>query len=311
MTPHPQDRLPNLLVVGVPKAGTSSLYAYLAQHPDICPADEKEVGYFNHFNPRRHTGPIPPLDTYRSHFSDWQDERYAFEATPTYSYGGRPVIEAVREVLGRPRIVLVLREPVSRLYSAYTFQRQLGHLSHLPTFEAYLAACRSRARDGSDLVPRDHLHGLYIGYYGDYVPLWLDAFGPDLRVLFTDDLHRDPVGVMAELFGWLGVDDQVADSTDLSPRNQTTHPRSLATAHAAYTLKRALERRGRLPEPVRRPLRRLYQRVNTGAPPARLGPELRGEVEALYRESNRVTAQALRAHGYADLPPWLSVTLEG
>src|SRR5680860_1846194 len=62
-------RLPNLLVAGVPKAGTGSLFAYLSQHPDICRADEKEVGYWNYYNPRRHSGAPPPLDDYRKHFA--------------------------------------------------------------------------------------------------------------------------------------------------------------------------------------------------------------------------------------------------
>jgi len=298
--------LPNLLVIGVPKAGTGSLFAYLAQHPDICPADEKEVGYFNHFNPRRHTGPVPPLEDYRRHFAHWNGERYAFEATPTYSYGGRPVIDAIRETLDRPRIVLTLRNPVDRLWSAYTFQRELGNLAEFPSFEDYLAACRRRRRDGTDLVPRDHMHGLYIGYYGDYVPLWLDAFGADIRVIFTDQLTRDPVGVVGGIFGWLGIDPGKATSLDLAPRNRTNHPRSVKAARVAYSVKRAAERQGRLPPLIREPLRKGYQRFNSGRAPQSMSPDVRREVEALYRESNERTAAALRAHGCQHLPSWLA-----
>ena len=307
MTTEETGRLPNLLVVGVPKAGTGSLFAYLSQHPEICPADEKEVGYYNHFNPRRHTGPVPSLDTYRRHFTQWRDERYAFEATPTYSYGGRPVIEAIRGTLERPRIVLILRNPVDRLWSAYTFQRELGNLAGFASFEHYLDTCRRRRRDGSDLVPRDHLHGLYIGYYADFVPLWLDAFGVDIRVLFTDDLTRDPVGVVGAVFGWLGIDEQVARTMDLAPRNRTNHPRSLRSAQLVYSVKRSVERRYQLPSAVREPLRRLYLRANSGAPPEAMSPQVRREVEGLYRESNEQTAAALVAHGYDDLPAWLPV----
>lgn len=299
-------RLPNLLVVGVPKAGTGSLYAYLSQHPDICPADEKEVGYFNHFNPRRHTGPVPPLEDYLRHFSHWGAERYAFEATPTYSYGGRPVIDAIRSTLDRPRIILTLRNPVDRLWSAYTFQRELGNLTDFESFEDYLAACRRRRRDGTDLVPRDHLHGLYIGYYGDYVPLWLDTFGEDIRVIFTEQLTSDPVGVVGGVFEWLGIDRDVADSLDLAPRNRTNHPRSVKAARVAYSVKRLTERHGRLPTAVREPLRKVYQRANTGQAPKSMRPEVRHEVETLYRESNEQTAAALRDHGYQDLPGWLT-----
>src|SRR5690349_19572695 len=253
-------RLPNLVVIGVPKSGTGSLFGWLSQHPDICPGDEKEIGYFNHFNPRRHTGPVPPLEEYARHFAHWTDERYAFEATPTYSYGGRPVIDAIRETLPGVRIVLTLRNPTDRLWSAYTFQRELGNLQ-MP-FEEYLATCESRRRDGSDLVPRDHFHGLYIGYYADYVPLWLDAFGDDLRVLFADDLRSDAPAVMAGLFGWLGIDDTVVSGLDLAPRNRTNHPRSVRAARVAYAVKRSAERMGVLSPRLRATATRLYQRTN-------------------------------------------------
>ena len=121
----------NLLVAGVPKAGTGSMWAYLTRHPDICGADEKEVGYFNYYNPRRHTGEPPPVESYARHFAHCGDQRYALDATPTYSYGGRPVIEAVQSILDRPKIIITLRNPVDRLFSAYTFQRTLGNITGL------------------------------------------------------------------------------------------------------------------------------------------------------------------------------------
>lgn len=305
--PRSGDRLPNLVVIGVPKSGTGSLYGWLSQHPDICPADMKEVGYFNHFNPRRHQGPVPPVSDYLSHFRHWGEERYAFEATPTYSYGGRPVIDGIRDVLGSPRIVLSLRDPVQRIWSAYTFQRELGNLPQFRTFAEYLAACEQRRPDGSDLVPRDHLHGLYIGYYARYVPDWLDAFGDDLRVIFQDDLKRDPAEVVRGLCRWLDIDEASVDDMDLAPRNRTQHPRSIRAARLAYQLKRAAERRGRLPKPARERLKRVYQRANAGQAPEAMGETERRRVEELYQESNEATAKALRAHGYHDLPPWLQV----
>ena len=300
-------RLPNLLVIGVPKSGTGSLYAYLSQHPDICPADIKEVGYLNFYNPRRYSGDPPPLTEYSKHFAHWGEEKYAFEATPTYSYGGRPIIDAVRTHLPGAKIVLTLRNPVDRLWSAYTFQRELGNLTRFRGFEEYVEACERRKRDGSDLVPRDHLHGLYIGYYADYVPQWLDALGADIKVIFNEDMHRDAAGVLAEVFRWLEIDDKVALSMDLAPRNSTQHPRSLRVARLAYSIKRSGERLNLLPPGVREPLRRMYARANTGRPPERMTPEMRRHLEGLYRQSNEQVAEALAAHGYQDLPDWLRV----
>jgi hypothetical protein len=298
-------RLPNLVVIGAPKAGTGSLFSYLAQHPDVCAADKKELGYFSYFHPGRHSGAVPPLDDYRAHFAHCVGQRYAVEASPSYCYGGRPIIEAIQATLTEPRIILALRDPVARLWSAYTFQRELGNITQFRTFEDYLAACEEKGKDGGGLVPRDHLHGLYIGFYDRYVPLWLEAFGDDLKVVFTEQMASSAAPVMADVFSWLDIDPSPASSLDVSPRNPTNHPRSTQAARIVYSAKRGLERRGRVPAVVREPLRRLYQRANTGRPPAGMSEETRHRVLELYRQSTAATALALRAHGYDEFPSWM------
>lgn len=298
-------RLPNLLVAGVPKAGTGALFAYLTQHPDICAADQKEVGFFNYYNPSRHQGPPPTVQTYREHFVRCGQQRYAMEATPTYSYGGKPVIEAVRTILGRPRIIITLRNPVDRLWSAYTFQRTLGNITQLRSFSDYLDACEQRLAAGTELVPRDHLHGLRIGYYADYIGDWLEAFGDDLRVLFADDMRRDTGKVLAGLFDWLDIDASVTSGMDLLPRNTTKHARSPRVAKLVFSAKRSADQLGRLHPALRRPLRQAYERLNAGELPERLDPDTRTRVEDLYRTSNQRTAHLLAEHAYHDLPTWL------
>jgi hypothetical protein len=300
-------RIADLVVAGVPKAGTGSLFAYLAQHPDICASDEKETGYFNHYNPQRHTGPVPPIETYARHFAHWGGERYALEATPTYSYGGRPVIQAIRTVLGKPRIIISLRDPADRLWSAYTFQRSVGNNVRIGSFEEYVAIVEKRHRDRVQPVPRDGLHGLRIGFYADYLGDWFYEFGDDLRIVFLEDLRRDPRGQVASLYAWLGIDTDAVTSLDVGPRKVTEHPRSTLLAAAARSVKR---RSGRLlPPAAQRQLERAYARLNQGGElTERFDPAVRQHVEDLYRESNRVTARMLSAHGYRDLPEWLKVS---
>lgn len=301
-------RLPNIIVVGVPKAGTGSLFAYLSAHPEICPADEKEVGFLNYYHPDRHSGPVPSLDVYRAHYRDCGDERYALDATPSYCYGGQPIIDAIRDNLDDPRIIIALRDPVARLWSAYTFQRQLGNLLEFSSFDDYLAACEGRLQEGTTLVPGNHMHGLAIGYYADYVPTWLDTFGDNLKVVFTEQLNADAPGVMADMFRWLDLEPSRAEDLDATPRNVTTHPRSARAAGVVYSAKRTLERNITLPASIRGPARRLYQRANRGAPPPSMSERTQRHVEDLYRSSTASTAKMLRAHGYDNLPPWLQST---
>ncbi|MDQ4039806.1 MAG: sulfotransferase domain-containing protein [Actinomycetota bacterium] len=301
-------RLPNLLVVGVPKAGTGSLFAYLTQHPEICGADKKELGYFNHFNPVRYTGHgPPPIASYKKHFAHCIGQRYALEATPSYSYGGKPVVEGVKKVLKHPKIIITLRDPVDRLWSAYTFQRTLGNIPDIRSYGEYLSVCEQRRRDGTSLDPESHLQGLSIGFYQDYIGVWLDAFGDDLKIVFAEDLFQEPSKVVKELFRWLEIDTESAPAMDLAARNVTKHAHSPRVARAVYLLKRVGDRYRLLPPTVRDVLRRTYLRANTGELSECQDPAVRRHAEEIYRPSNRATAETLAAHGYRDLPAWLQV----
>ena len=297
-------RLPNLIVAGVPKAGTGSLFAYLTQHPQVCRGDQKEIGYFNYFNPLRHQGEPPSIETYMRHFARCGAERYAVDATPTYSYGGKPIIDAMQRILDRPKVIITLRNPVDRLWSAYTFQRTLGNITHLSTFDEYLTACEQHKTDAASLVPRDHMHGLYIGFYANYIGDWLSAFGPDLRITFAEDMLQNTAGELGSIFEWLDIATDLS-TFDLEPRNRTQHARSPRVAKLVFSAKRAADRLGRVHPAVRGPVRRVYERLNAGEVPERLDPTRRSRAEDLYRESNQATAQMLVSHGYSRLPPWL------
>src|SRR2546426_4563833 len=169
--------LPNLLVIGAPKAGTTSLFSYLGRHPDICPSKTKEVGFFLRL--RRGEGLDSAEQTYREEFRQYAGQRYRLEATPAYCYAGEPVIKGIQGLLKGPRIILSLREPIERLWSAYTFQRSKGKLGNVRDFETYLAVCRERYRQKGDWKGDAGFSGLLIGFYGEYVPHWLEAFGDD------------------------------------------------------------------------------------------------------------------------------------
>ncbi len=297
----------NLVIVGVPKAGTSSLFAYLAQHPDVCPSSKKELGYFTG---RREDGRSGPLEDYERFFANRTGERYAMEATPAYCYQGPAVLRAIRETLGAPRLLLILREPVERLWSAYTFQRSLGHLGGVASFDEYLDACEAARREHPSILDQGHRKGLSIGMYGDYVGGWCETFGADLRVLWFDDLRADPAGVVRDVCSWLGIDPEIASSFRYGARNPTMHPRSLALARGA-AVGRGLSRKvfGRTPGLSGR-LRDTYFRLNAGRLREGLPPATRARAVALYAHSNRTAAEALRAHGDT-LPAWLEPASTG
>lgn len=295
--------LPNLLVVGVPKAGTSSLFFYLAQHPSICPSDEKEIGYFTPL--RTQGGELDPIDRYAAHFAHCSGEPYRLEATPSYSYGGERVVAGIKEVLGSPRIIISLRDPVERLWSAYTMQRTKGRLGSSASFQEYISACEERHRTGTATVPGGSYQGLSIGFYSTYLGMWLKTFPDHTKIIFTDDLFADPRSVVADICRWLEIDSEVVSEFDHEAKNTTRHARNLAIGRLVWSTKNHADRVLRRTPLLRDALRKTYLRTNTGQLDEKLEPAAAERLGRIYAASNREVAALLRANGYQRLPSWL------
>lgn len=299
----PERHLPNLVLAGVTKAGTTSLFSYLAQHPEVFVPVAKEL---NHFSPAVHGRPVPGLESYARHYLSAGPQRWRVDASPFYFVGGRPVAELVAATLARPRVLIVLREPVARLWSSYTYKASKGVPEAAGGFAAYVDRCREHVADRSDLrAENSEFLTLRFGRYAEFLPGWMDTFGDDLLVLFAEDLARDPARVMARVFGWLGIDPEVADRLDYGRRNVTASPRSVAmhryAARANISLKPVF---ARLPW-LRRPLHRAYQRFNTTVAREHLTPADRLRAEEFYAESVVALDDLLRSRGYAETPDWV------
>ncbi|MEX0984528.1 MAG: sulfotransferase domain-containing protein [Actinomycetota bacterium] len=295
--------LPNLLIAGVPKAATGSLFAYLGQHPAVCASSRKEIKYFS---PDAPDGRSRPLEWYERFFAHRAGEPFALEATPSYCYMGPRVIEAIGSSLERPRVIWILRDPVDRLWSAYTFQRSLGHLpAGIDTFEAYIDACIAERTVHPRVLDQGSFKGLSIGMYGEHLPAWDEAFSEDLRVLFFDDLAADPDQVVRGVCGWLGIDASVVDGFAWEPHNPTVHPRSVTLARGAATARGWSKRLLRRAPGLRERLRDTYLRANAGSLRERPRTETTERLRTLYAGSNAVVMNVARRRGMTPLPHWL------
>jgi hypothetical protein len=296
-------RLPNLIIAGLGKAGTTSLFWYLSQHPDICSSQVKEIRYFS---AAAAGGALPPTEEYAAHFRHCGDQRYVMEASPQYFHGGAPVIEAIRRSLERPRTVLSLRDPIDRLWSQYRFAKtRMGPIPASMTFDQYVDRSLRVRREGQPLTPDNqpywHLSG---GFYVEHISAWLDAFGDDLRVVFFEQLADDPATVVVGLCRWLGIDETPAGGFTYSVENKTEQFRSGLLQRTALALnsERLLGSRRRL----KAPLRRLYYAINRRPPRESMSDEVRKILQAEFGPANHALSEVLRSRGYTDLPDWLA-----
>lgn len=302
----PVDALPNLVIAGVTKAGTTSLHHYLTQHPDVCGADVKEV---DHYAPMVAGLEPPALEQYAAHFAGCSGAAWRLDASPRYFLGGPPLVRRLVADLGSPRVIIALREPTARMWSSYSYKRSKGRLPEEMDFPRFFDECR-RVYEQGRLRDRDAeaFRTVGTGVYADFLGDWFDVLGKDLRIVFFEDLAADPAAEMARLCRWLGLDEEPLAGFDFGTRNRTVQPRSQALRRVAYGLNARAG--GWLGEGTGtgRVLRRIYGRLNSGSLDERLSDEQRERVASFYAPHTARLVELLDAHGVVARPAWCRTT---
>jgi hypothetical protein len=287
------DRLANLVVIGVSKAGTTSLFEYLGTHPQVGLADRKELRYFT---PLRYGQPLEPLVSYSRHFRHCSSERYAVEATPGYFYGGRPLARAMHETCGPVRALLSLREPGDRCWSWFRFVKSRTRIPKDLSFEDYLTRCEQLHAAGVDGSRENQAYwGLGGSCYADWLDAWVDELGEDLKLVFFDDLVSDPRRVVDELFEWLGLDPAEAEKPQLETANKTEPYRNRTFQRTAVAVNRRGEVFFRRHPHLKRGMRSVYYRVNKPTSRQGMTQAARERLDQFFEPYNaRLTTQLAR-----------------
>lgn len=231
-----QDSTPtrHLIIAGVTRAGTTSLYNYLGDHPETCASTIKETRFFLDSRELRrlHRFEDGP-ELYTKYFLDCTDHAVRLEATPDYLYC--PIAaQRIADTLPGAHIVIILREPISRLISWRRYAIQNGLLNPDTTLADYIQT-QFDADDhpGNDPLPQ-HMRALREGRYADYLAPWIESFGRDrLTVIHYDDLLKDPAAVTRQLCQSLGMDPAFYDGYDFKVHNESRQVR-WPKIHAAY-----------------------------------------------------------------------------
>lgn len=300
--------LPNLIIAGVNKAATTSLYAYLATHPDICASPVKELQYFL---PLRYGQTLGSIEDYTQHFENCTAKRYRLEATGGYFYGGYPVAQAIQNTLDKPKVILVFREPISRLFSYYKFKKSTLELSETISFEQYIAQCQATSSEEIKKRKNNVYWGIEGGFYANYIDAWLDTFSQDnLKILFFENLKKDTPYTLIEVCQWLNLPyTDFIDSLVLSTENKTVHYKNRFMQKAALTINWYGEKFWRTHPKIKRTLRNAYYKINGLSHTEQIAPETKVQLEILFQPYNQKLAHILRERKDLTLPDWLERSL--
>jgi hypothetical protein len=291
------------VIAGVNKAGTTSLFVSLSEHPDIAPSAVKETRFFL---PARYGEPVGPAPEYDAYFADAAGS-VRLEATPSLVYGGAAVAAVVDEVLTDARVIVVLREPVKRTISFFEYQKTRLRIPADMRIEDYLAHADSLGPDAFGDPENERWFAVGGSRYADFLPAWIEQFGDRLRVIAFEDATADPAAVLTDTITWLGLDPGRLPADALSSENRTMAYKSKGFQRVALGFNDRFERVLRRYPGVKRRMRALYFRVNGRAAGSEIGDAVRADLAARFEEPNARLYQLLSSAGLS-VPPWLDAS---
>ncbi|MBV1907225.1 MAG: sulfotransferase domain-containing protein [Pseudomonadales bacterium] len=216
--------MPDFIIIGAQKAGTSSLFHYLGQHPEIIQSYQKEVHFFD--------GGLDPIvdnyykgeQWYRAHFPYKQKMKRGFktfEASPLYIYNPLSP-KRISQLTPKIKIILLLRNPSERAISHYFHETRIGR-EFLPVLEALQAEDK---RLGPYLRKQDYKNDIFIqksykrrGIYKEQIDRFLQYFSPEqMLVLSSEEFFSAPGSALKRIFNFVEVNDNFVVK-DLVPRN--------------------------------------------------------------------------------------------
>lgn len=197
---------PDFILVGAQKSATGFLRKFIAMHPQVVWAQNHEVHFFDK-NFEKGT------QWYQNQFFDRPTPDHIIgEKTPAYM--ALPFVpKRIFSLYPKTKIIMILRNPVSRAYSHYQFNVRRG-LENL-SFEEAIKAEPSRVTEGKQKTRKNfhyenHISMRYsylgLGIYDKQIQRWLDYFPREqILILKFDDLVQDPQKMMDEIFTFLGL----------------------------------------------------------------------------------------------------------
>lgn len=209
-----------LIIAGTTKAGTTSLYKYLCDHPKVCKPRRKEIRFFldENYPLKRIYSFTNGLNKYNEFFKGCNDNMVRLDVTPDYLYSGKTP-ERIKHSLSDVKFIFSLRNPIERLISWYRFSIQNYFISRDMPFKEYVQWQIETERQYNR---SQHQLALEQGRYFRYLKKYYEIFnGNDILIIFFEQLKENPIVVMKKICNFSGINEDFYNNYDFKVHNPT------------------------------------------------------------------------------------------
>ncbi len=274
--------LPNFLIIGAAKAGTTALHEYLQQHPQIYMTPTKETNFFAFEGEEINFQgigdnalqefSITDWETYQAQFAGVTTEKAIGEACPSYLYYPQAA-SRIKHYIPDVRLIVILRNPVTRAYANFL------HIvrDDREIYQDFALALQ----DEPNRIANNwewFWHYIQLGFYGKQLKHYYEIFPSNqIKVYLYEDLKAKAIALLQDIFRWLEVDDTFVPDMALRP-NKSGMPKNkllhqiLTKPNPLKTLLKPL-----FPAKIRQKIQ--HQNLNT----PQISPEVRQQLLDLYR----------------------------
>jgi hypothetical protein len=194
-----KEKGPDFIIIGAAKCGTSSLFKYLSEHPQILPPHKKELNFFTPENFNK------GINWYLSQFPAIADEPdfLTGEASPAY-FNSPIAIENIPKLFPETKIILLLRNPVDRAISLYYHNVKCGYETR-DINEVLQAEIQQREKLSEENLQGQIGH-IFDGIYTNKVEKWMNVIAPEkFLIVQTEDLSSNSAKTVNQVFRFLGL----------------------------------------------------------------------------------------------------------
>jgi hypothetical protein len=254
-----------IIIGGSTKCATTSLFSYLADHPQITGSKIKESRFFwkgDYELNKEGVNIDDGISKFDTMFVDKATSKYRLEATPDYLYS-EATARLIKENLKDVRLLFIVRDPIDRVISWFKFAKQLNLINSTVSIDEFII---EQLTINPNSNRKQYLHAVEQGRYGLYLENYVKHFGQSkIKVIRYEDITTNPLKALKTICDYINIDFDFYKKYDFKILNQSVNVENAKSYNSYRNLRRKIRRffKNIIPSSISTPFKNVFKKVDS------------------------------------------------